>query len=387
VSPDVFGGTPNTAGQRPALPIPTESFRLRWRSRGIGYYVDATKSFLWRNQCEWPPVKFFTPKAAARLAAVSLVFAAGIWYMVGRPGRGNAIMTPPAISADTLRAHIQALAGDIGERNVFHPGTLDRAADYIKRQWEQQGFTIHRQSYAPHPGKPEQVRNIEVIRAGTTKSNEIIVVGAHYDSVFGCPGANDNASGVAALLELSRHCSVNVPATRTLRFVAFANEEPPFFQTPQQGSRVYARACRERGDDVRAMIALETMGCFSEETGSQSYPFPFGLFYPSRGNFIGFISDLKSRGVMRRAVSAFRAHSDFPVESCATFSAVPGIDWSDHGSFWHEGYRAFMVTDTAPFRYHHYHRESDTTDKVNYEALAKITSGLCGVIASLAGAE
>jgi Zn-dependent M28 family amino/carboxypeptidase len=209
-----------------------------------------------------------------------------------------------------------------------------------------------------------------------------------YDSVAGSPGANDNATGIAALLELSRLFAGGsigaTPSQSTLRFVAFANEEPPFFKTPQQGSRVYARACRQRGDDVRAMIALETMGFYSDTPGSQRYPFPFSLFYPSRGNFIAFVSNLKSRSVMRRAVSAFRAHSDFPLESCATFARVPGIDWSDHGSFWHEGYRAFIVTDTAPFQHRHYHETSDTPDKVDYAALARVTQGVAGAIASLA---
>lgn len=287
------------------------------------------------------------------------------------------MMTPLSISADALHDHVRTLAGDIGERNVFRPGTLARAAEYIEAEWRKQGYEVARQDC----GNASQ--NLEVTRPG---NREIIVIGAHYDSVAGSPGANDNGSGVAALLELSR-VFIRQPTARTIRFVAFANEEPPFFKTPQQGSHVYARACRQRRDDVRAMIALETMGFYSDTPGSQSYPFPFRLFYPIQGNFIGFVSNLKSRDVMRRAVSAFRAHSDFPVESCATFAGVPGIDWSDHGSFWQEGYRAFMVTDTAPYRYRHYHEATDTPDKVDFAALARVTQGVAGAIASLAAAE
>ncbi len=322
-------------------------------------------------------VKLLTRNAAFRIGAILLLFAAAMWYMVGRPGQGRPVMTPPTISADALRAHVQTLAGDIGERNVFLPGTLARAAGYIEAEWQKQGYQVTRQNC----GNASQ--NLEVTRPG---NREIIVIGAHYDSVAGSPGANDNGTGVAALLELSRVFAA-IKTARTLKFVAFANEEPPFFKTPQQGSRVYALACRQRGDDVRAMIALETMGCFNDAPGSQRYPFPFSLFYPSRGNFIGFVSNLKSRSVMRRAVSAFRAHNDFPVESCATFANVPGIDWSDHGSFWHEGYRGFMVTDTAPYRYRHYHETSDTPDKVDYAALARVTRGVAGAIASLGTAE
>jgi Zn-dependent M28 family amino/carboxypeptidase len=228
--------------------------------------------------------------------------------------------------------------------------------------------------------------NLEVTRRGKAKPDEIILVGAHYDSVEGSSGANDNGSGVAALLELSR-AFVALTPDRTVRFVAFVNEEPPYFQTEQMGSRVYAKAARQRGDDIRVMISLETMGYFSDQPGSQQYPSFFRWFYPDRGNFIGFISNLGSRSVMRRAVAAFRAQTDFPVECCATFAKVPGVDWSDHGSFWHEGYRAFMVTDTAPYRYPHYHTEFDTPDKVDYESLAKVTAGLCGVVSALAAEE
>jgi len=328
-----------------------------------------------------PAVNRFTRYAAIRLGVILLALATLMWYMVGRPGRGTAMMTPPVISADALRAHVRALAGDIGERNVFHPAALARAADYIERQWQAQGYAVNRQSYLVDG---VACANIEVARSG---AGETVIVGAHYDSVYGSPGANDNASAVAVLLELSRFFgggASGVSVARPIRFVAFANEEPPFFKTPQQGSRVYARACRERGERIWVMISLETMGCFREETGSQRYPFPFGLFYPRRGNFIAFVSNLRSRGLMREAVAAFRAHTDFPVECCATFACVPGVDWSDHGSFWQEGYRAFMVTDTAPYRYPHYHEGSDTPDKVNYDALARVTSGLCGAVARLA---
>lgn len=286
-------------------------------------------------------------------------------------------MTPPAIAPDALRAHVQALAGDIGERNVFRPGSLARAADYIEQVWRAQGYDVIRQDCG------NGCQNLEIARPG---SSEIVIAGAHYDSVAGSPGANDNASAVAALLELSR-LFAGKTTKRTLRFAAFVNEEPPFFKTPEQGSRVYARACRQRGDDVRAMISLETIGYYNDTPGSQKYPFPFGLFYPNRGHFLAFISDFASRRVMHQAVRAFRAQSDFPVECCATFAAVPGIDWSDHGSFWHEDYRAFMVTDTAPYRYPHYHEATDTPEKVNYEALARVTSGLYAVLEALANSQ
>jgi Zn-dependent M28 family amino/carboxypeptidase len=233
---------------------------------------------------------------------------------------------------------------------------------------------------------PYQVRNVEcanleVTRRGTSRPEEIILVGAHYDSVEGCPGANDNGSGVAALLELSRQIP---PLPCTVRFVAFVNEEPPFFQTDQMGSRVYAKLARQRGDDIHAMLALETIGYYNDKPGSQRYPAFFRFFYPDRGNFIAFVSDLSSRLLLHKTIAAFRAQVDFPAECCATFAAVPGVDWSDHASFWREGYPAVMVTDTAPFRYPFYHTPEDTPDKIDYTRLAQVTEGLGGVIATLA---
>ena len=154
----------------------------------------------------------------------------------------------------------------------------------------------------------------------------------------GCPGANDNGSGVAAMLEISRHFATLAPAL-TVRFVAFVNEEPPSFFTAQQGSAVYAKAARERGDDIRLMVSLETLGCYFDEPGSQRYPPLFRYFFPDRGNFLGLVSDFRSGRVMRRMARTFRRHSDFPLEHVAAFRWIPGIAWSDHLSFWRQGYR------------------------------------------------
>ncbi len=199
----------------------------------------------------------------------------------------------------------------------------------------------------------------------------------------GSPGANDNGSGVAALLELSRLFRQAQP-NLSLRFVAFVNEEPPFFITGRQGSMIYAKAARRRGDDIRLMIALETIGYYSDAPGSQKYPPLFDLFYPDAGNFLGFVSNLQCRKTMRRMVRLFRAASDFPVEHVATLGAVPGVSWSDHRSFWRYGYPALMVTDTALYRYPYYHSAQDTPDKVHYPELARVTEGLFGALSRLA---
>ena len=172
---------------------------------------------------------------------------------------------------------------------------------------------------------------------------------------------------------------------KTLRFVAFVNEEPPFFQTEEMGSFVYAKRCKERGDHITAMISLETIGYFSDEPGSQKYPAAgLGFFYPGKGNFIGFAADTRSRPLLREAVAAFRQARKLPCEGAALPAAIPGIGWSDHWSFWQCGYPAIMVTDTAPFRYPHYHEPTDTPEKLDYDRFALVVSGMETVIRDLA---
>jgi Zn-dependent M28 family amino/carboxypeptidase len=282
--------------------------------------------------------------------------------------------------AEQLRAHVVRLAGEIGDRNVFRPAALEAAAEYIAGQWHSFGYQVSRQQFQANG---VTCANLEVERPGFQPTGEILLIGAHYDSVRGCPAANDNGSGVAALLELARRFAEVEPA-RTVRFVAFANEEPPFFMTDQQGSIVYARAARQRGDDIRLMASLETMGYFSDAPGSQRYPPLFRYFYPDRGNFLGLVSDFRSRPAMLRLAAAFRATSDFPLEHTAIFRWIPGVAWSDHRSFWRAGYPAVMITDTAFYRYPYYHTALDTPDKLTYDAFARATEGLYGAFADLA---
>ncbi len=275
--------------------------------------------------------------------------------------------------------HVQRLAGVIGERNIFRPSALSAAAGYIRDAWAGQGYDVDAQSFEEGGVLCE---NLEVTQQGT-RADQILLVGAHYDSVKGSPGANDNGSGVAALLELSRLFR-QVQPKPSLRFVAFVNEEPPFFITGRQGSMIYAKAARRRGDDIRLMIALETIGYYCNAPGSQKYPPFFGLFYPDAGNFLGFVSNLQSRKIMRRMVRLFRTVSDFPLEHVATLGVVPGVSWSDHRSFWRYGYPALMVTDTALYRYPYYHSAQDTPDKLLYPELAMVTEGLFGALSRLA---
>jgi hypothetical protein len=328
-------------------------------------------------------MKFVTRKGLLRIGIALPVLGLALWlgsrYSCRCEGRDTRVIMPATVKAETLRAHVEAIAS--AEHNIVNPAALAQAAGYIEQQWRAQGYTVSRQTY---PVGKVACANLEVTIPGKTRSNEIVIVGAHYDSVEGTAGANDNGSGVAALLEISRKFA-GLPSDRTVRFVAFVNEEPPYFETELMGSRVYTKACRERGDDIRAMLSLETLGYYSTAPGSQKFPSPlFKLFYPSRGDFVAFVSDYRSRALLRQTIAAFRGNSNFPAECVAMFRRVAGIGWSDHASFWREGYPAVMVSDTAIFRYPHYHSPEDTPDKIDYASLARVTEGLCGTIAALA---
>jgi Zn-dependent M28 family amino/carboxypeptidase len=280
---------------------------------------------------------------------------------------------------ERLEGHVRSLAEEIGERNLLLPGTLEASLEYLSGEFRQFHCSLSVQDYHVQ-GK--QVANLEAVFEGTAPG-ESLVIGAHYDSVYGSPGANDNASGVAALIEIGRWLSGKTHA-RTVKLVAFVNEEPPFFRDRYMGSRVYAREARRRGESIRGMLSLETIGFYTNARGTQKYPFPFGMFYPDQGNFIGFVSNIGSLRLVRKVVKAFTRHADVPCEWVAAPGWVMGIGWSDHWAFWREGYSAVMVTDTALFRYPHYHAVSDTPDKLNYPATARVVEGLMKATVDLA---
>jgi Zn-dependent M28 family amino/carboxypeptidase len=277
-----------------------------------------------------------------------------------------------------LKSDVQTLAGEIGERNMARYPQLNAAADFIEGSFSRAGLHPRRDSYEV---RGQACHNIEAEIPGTRP--DVVLIGAHYDSVFGSPGANDNGSGVAALLALARRFA-GKPAQQTLRFVAFVNEEPPYFLTEQMGSFVYAGRCKGHGDRISAMISLETIGYFSDAPRSQTYPAAgLGVFYPTVGNFIGFVSNVHSRALLRRSIALFRKHATIPSEGAALPSFVPGVSWSDQWAFWQHGYPGIMITDTAPFRYPHYHSATDTPDKLDYDRFALVVSGMEKVIEEL----
>ena len=327
--------------------------------------------------------------------ALVTVFAVLWWFGVKMPGKN--IPAAAALSQEDvdlraeLKADVEKLAGEIGERNMLRYSQLNAAADFIENSFSRAGLQPRRDSYelngrACHNIESE-IRSSQGATASQPSSSQIILIGAHYDSVFGSPGANDNGSGVAALLALARRFATR-STSLTLRFVAFVNEEPPYFQTSQMGSFVYASRCKAHGDKISAMISLETIGYFSDAPRSQTYPSPgLGIFYPTVGNFIGFVGNTHSRVLLRRAISIFRAQEKIPSEGAALPAFIPGVAWSDQWSFWQHGYPGIMITDTAPFRYPHYHNASDTPNKLDYDRFALVVSGMEKVIVDLSGAQ
>ena len=315
------------------------------------------------------------------------------WFGMKMPGQNVSKagpLSPDEIALrEELRANVQKLAGEIGERNMWRYAQLNAAVDFIEDSFSRAGLRTRRESYETG-GQP--CHNIEAEIPGNR--SDIIVIGAHYDSVFGSPGANDNGSGVAAVLALAKRFGAgktqrSAPRrtpNKTLRFVAFVNEEPPYFLSGEMGSQVYARRCKERGDKISAMISLETIGYFSDAPHSQTYPSPgLGLFYPKVGNFIGFVSNVRSRALLRRVITLFRKNAKIPSEAASLPAFIPGVSWSDQWSFWQHGYRAIMITDTAPFRYPYYHSSSDTPDKLDYDRFTLVVSGMEKVIEELSG--
>jgi hypothetical protein len=340
-----------------------------------------------------PPTRSKTLFSALRITIAVLAILTLLWWFGMRmPGknvsRSGPLSPDEVVLREELRANVQKLAGEIGERNLQHYPQLNAAADMIEHSFSGAGLRTRRDTYEV---RGQSCHNIEAEIPGNR--SDIIVIGAHYDSVFGSPGANDNGSGAAAVLALAQrfaarekqqHPPQRTP-NKTLRFVAFVNEEPPYFLSGEMGSLIYARRCKENGDNISAMISLETIGYFSDAPHSQTYPSPgLGVFYPKVGNFIGFVGNVRSRALLRRVVTLFRKNAKIPSEGASLPAFIPGVSWSDQWSFWQQGYPAIMVTDTAPFRYPYYHSSTDTPDKLDYDRYALVVSGMEKVIQALA---
>lgn len=281
-----------------------------------------------------------------------------------------------------LKSHVIFLSEKIGERNYLDTEKLNKAADYIEEKFRSYKCSVKRQ---PFTVEDKTYYNIEAEVRGTSDKDKIIVIGAHYDTIAGTPGADDNASGVAGILELARLASEK-PLPYTIRLVAFALEEPPFFRTRQMGSYVYAESLKNEAANVKGMVSMEMLGYFCDKKGCQYYPLPFfRWFYPDKGNFLAFVGNIRSRQFTLKMKKAFQKASSLPVESLNTISLVPGVDFSDHLSFWKFGYPAFMITDTAFYRNPHYHGYGDRADTLDYKRMAEFVRGFYKAVEAVMG--
>jgi hypothetical protein len=327
------------------------------------------------------------------LVMLAAVVYGAVWYMTGVPGTSHRGPLPPLTAEEQdlvplLRRHIEAIASR--EHNVATHDELEKSARYIETTLTAYGHTVNRQIFDADDFRSDtrSVRNIEVVIEPREPgpATETLVVGAHYDSARGAPGANDNGSGVAAVIELARLLNdAKGKTTRRIRLVLFVNEEMPYFRTQEMGSLQYAAALAARKERVAAMYSLETIGYYASEPGSQRYPFPFNLIFPDRGDFLAFVGMLDARLLVRASIGSFRSHTQFPTIGGVAPAFIPGIDFSDHWAFAQHGFPAIMITDTAPYRYPHYHTFRDTPDKVDTDKLARVVKGVERMIRDAAG--
>jgi len=316
------------------------------------------------------------------LIVVLILFAllVGFWFWVTQPLFWSAKPKPERTADPSrLQAHVHMLSVELGPRDERHIENLDRVAAYIKDEFSKTTSSVSEQVYSV---RGDSYRNV-IARFGP-ETAERIVVGAHYDAAGPLPGADDNASGVAGLLELARLLGQQPPPLQ-VELVAFTLEEPPQFRTAGMGSSVHAKSLRQQNVRVRAMFSLEMIGYFSDAANSQGFPLSImSTLYPSTGNFIAVVGRLSDWSLARRTKSAMRSASPLPVYSINAPSVVPGVDFSDQLNYWAAGYDAIMITDTAFYRNPHYHTANDTEEKLDYKRMAMVVEGVHAAVMDLA---
>ncbi len=315
-------------------------------------------------------------------ASIVALFLFVIWFQVTQPLFRSArnIDTAVKVEPSRLKAHVTMLSEEFIPRDYKHPENLDRTASYIRTEFENTDGRVSEQVYTVDG---VVYRNIILMLGPQTQ--ERIVVGAHYDTAGELPGADDNASGIAGLIELARLLS-RAPLLLTVELVAYTLEEPPFFRTDQMGSYIHATQLREQGIQLRIMIALEMIGYFSDDANSQHFPLAIlNLLYPTEGNWLAVIGDMASGAEVRAVKTSMRAATELPVYSFnAPPSLVAGIDWSDHLNYRKNGYPGIMISDTAFLRNLNYHTEHDTPDLLDYDRMAMVVAGVYSAVLDIA---
>ncbi|CAN1722370.1 M28 family peptidase [Hyphomicrobium sp. 1Nfss2.1] len=322
---------------------------------------------------------------AGLLLSAIAALAVAYWYSLSLPGESFTGPPPPLTDeehhlAQRLRRHVTAIASE--PHNIVHYDALEKSAVYIEAELRALGYEPVSQAYDVD-GKSVRNISVEIAPQDAGPATPSLVVGAHYDSYGNAPGANDNGSGSAAVIELARLLKDMPLKDKRLRLVLFVNEEPPYDRTPDMGSYRFAKQLKDNGEKLIGMVSLETIGAFSDQPGTQKYPPPFDLIFPDVANFVALVALPGGRSFLHEFVASFRGHTKIPTIGGTAPDFIDGIGWSDHWAFYMFGYPAIMITDTALFRYPEYHTPSDTPDKVDYDKLAHITQGVAATVRDL----
>ena len=324
--------------------------------------------------------EYIKPKNLMTLIVISLLFLALAYIYIVIPVWARGLNYGFSVSSQHLEEHVVFLSTVDPPRSAEHPHSLNTAADYIQKQWEQLGLDVSRQTFMV-----DGIEYHNIIAELGSPEAPLAVIGAHYDVCGDQPGADDNASAVAGLLELSRVLLAHQEEL-SYRFVlvAYALEEPPHFATEFMGSAVHAASLSQEGQQPEFMVSLEMLGYFSDQPGSQQYPLPgMSLLYPSKGDFIALISDNSSRNMLKNIKKSMAAVSKVPIVSMCAPRQVVGIDFSDHRNYWQYGVPAMMLTDTAFFRNPNYHQVTDTPDTLDYERMAFVVEAFAWAMMNL----
>jgi hypothetical protein len=310
--------------------------------------------------------------------AFTFLLVTAICFYVMQPVWGDRAERNISVNPGRLEAHVRVLSERLTPRTEARPENLDGAAAYIRQEFERARGRVSEQ---PYQVGNSTYRNVVALFGPETA--ERIVVGAHYDAAGARPGADDNASGVAGLIELAYLLGGNDLPIK-VELVAYTLEEPPFFRSKYMGSYIHARSLKKDGAPVRAMFSLEMIGYFSDAEGSQHFPTPIlRLFYPTKGNFISVVGKMGQGLLVRRIKGAMKGASSLPVYSINAPRSIPGIDFSDHMNYWDAGYPAVMVTDTAFYRNPNYHTVADTAEKLDYNRMAQVVEGVYQAVREL----
>ncbi len=330
-----------------------------------------------RNKPWWARKRVLGPAWFALVLGLAYLW---IWHSLAQPTLLRSPRSEHKVSPDALESHVRKLSEDFVPRSWRHLGNTKRTADYIRTEFASAGAGQVSDQWFEVSGF--RYRNVSLLLGDADEPR--IVVGAHYDGYGPYPAADDNASGVAGLIELGRLLSES-PVSSPVELVAYPLEEPPYFGTREMGSWHHADSLKTKGVAIRFMISLEMIGYFSDESGSQDYPHPLlHLFYPSRGNFICVVGNRRNRTLIRSFKIGMQGSTPLPVKSISGPASIPGIDFSDHRNYWEMGFPALMITDTAFYRNRAYHTPEDTADRLDYEKMAQVVVGVYEAIRRMA---